>query len=77
MLKPINSFLIEEQIIPSQIGSFFTNFYRTFIPVWLIDRGLSQTFTMDNTRKVRGASKQLTAFQEVKLVAEACIAASI
>lgn len=51
--EPINTFLVEEKITPTQIGNYKINFHRSYIPVWLRDKGLCHKFNTDNLWEIR------------------------
>lgn len=51
--EPIEDFLVEEQLEPSQIGDFKKDFHRSYIPIWLINQELNQKFDLDSLWKVR------------------------
>ncbi|PGC23088.1 hypothetical protein COM11_25865 [Bacillus pseudomycoides] len=51
--EPIEEFLIEEEIQPEQIGTFKTEFHRSYIPIWLSNNKLNQRFDLESLWKVR------------------------
>lgn len=51
--EPIEEFLAEEQIDPSKIGNFKTDFHRAYLHTWLDNQELAEKFTLDRLWKVR------------------------
>ncbi|MBM7095145.1 hypothetical protein JSY36_05175 [Bacillus sp. H-16] len=50
---PITAFMAEEQITPSQIGSYKLDFHREYLSVWLREQGLSRKLTADRLWEIR------------------------
>lgn len=51
--EPIEEFLVEEQLEPSQIGDFKKDFHRKFIPIWLSNNELDKKFNLNSLWEIR------------------------